>query len=101
MRIQARDLGSGIFAHRGRRGVHRDLGFIGLVGPHIARIFVGSNSKYLIPASAAFGAAFLLFADTIAKVTGVNGLPVGVICLMIGGPLFVFILVKQRKSAWA
>jgi len=77
------------------------IGFIGLVGPHVARIFVGSNNKYLIPASAAFGAAFLLIADTIAKVSGINGLPVGVICSMIGGPMFIIILVKQRKSAWA
>ena len=76
------------------------IGFIGLVGPHVARIFVGSNNKYLIPASAAFGAAFLLLADTIAKISGINGLPVGVICSMIGGPLFVIILIRQRKSAW-
>lgn len=76
------------------------IGFIGLVGPHVARIFVGSNNRYLIPASAAFGAAFVLLADTVAKVSGVNGLPVGVICSMIGGPLFIWILIKQRKSAW-
>ena len=76
------------------------IGFIGLVGPHIARIFVGSNNRYLIPASAMFGAAFILFADSIAKISGVNGLPVGVISSMIGGPLFIWILVKQRKSAW-
>jgi ABC-type Fe3+-siderophore transport system permease subunit len=77
------------------------IGFIGLVGPHVARIFVGSNNNYLIPASAAFGAAFLVLADTLAKVSGINGLPVGVICSMVGGPLFILILVRQRKSAWA
>ena len=71
------------------------------MGPHVARILVGSNNRYLIPASAAFGAAFIILADTVAKVSGPNGLPVGVICSMIGGPLFIWILVKQRKSAWA
>lgn len=76
------------------------IGFIGLVGPHVARIFVGSDNRYLIPASAAFGAAFVLLADTVAKVSGANGLPVGVICSMIGGPLFIWILVRQRRSAW-
>jgi ABC-type Fe3+-siderophore transport system permease subunit len=76
------------------------IGFIGLVGPQIARIFVGSNNKYLIPASMAFGAAFILIADTVAKVTGTNGLPVGVISSMVGGPLFLYILAKQKKSAW-
>jgi len=77
------------------------IGFIGLVGPHVARIFVGSNNRYLIPAAAAFGAAFITIADTIAKVSGPDGLPVGVISSMIGGPLFIYILVKQRRSAWA
>ena len=76
------------------------IGFIGLVGPHVARIFVGSNNRYLIPASAAFGAAFVILADTVAKVSGANGLPVGVICSMVGGPLFIWILIRQRKSAW-
>ena len=77
------------------------IGFIGLVGPHVARIFVGSDNRYLIPASAAFGAAFILLADTVAKVSGANGLPVGVISSMIGGPLFIWILIRLRKSAWA
>lgn len=76
------------------------IGFIGLVGPHVARIFVGSDNRYLIPASMAFGAAFMLTADTVAKVSGANGLPVGVISAIVGGPLFMYILVKQRRSAW-
>ena len=77
------------------------IGFIGLVGPHVARIFVGSNNRYLLPASASFGAAFIILADTLAKISGPNGLPVGVISSMIGGPLFIWILVRQRRSAWA
>jgi len=77
------------------------IGFVGLVGPHIARIFVGSESKYLIPASAAFGAAFLLIADCISRVSGTYGLPVGVISAIIGCPLFVIILVKMRSKEWA
>jgi len=76
------------------------IGFIGLVGPHVARIFVGSDNRYLIPAAAAFGSAFIILADTVAKVSGPDGLPVGVISSMVGGPLFIWILVRQRKSAW-
>ncbi len=76
------------------------IGFIGLVGPHVARIFVGSDNRYLISASAAFGSAFMLLADTVAKVSGTNGLPVGVISAMVGGPLFIYILIRQRRSAW-
>ena len=48
----------------------------------------------------AFGAAFMVLADTVAKVSGSNGLPVGVISAMVGGPLFMWILIKQRKNAW-
>lgn len=76
------------------------IGFVGLVAPHVARMFVGSNNRYLIPASAAFGVAFLLFADTVAKAAGTGNLPVGVISSLIGGPLFIFILIKMRKHAW-
>ena len=76
------------------------IGFIGLVGPHVARIFVGSANRYLIPASAAFGGMFVAFADTIAKVTGPDGLPVGIICSMIGGPLFVYILIRRSSKVW-
>ena len=76
------------------------IGFVGLVAPHVARIFVGSTNRYLIPASAAFGAAFLICADTIAKAVGNGVLPVGVISSLVGGPLFLYILVTQRKHAW-
>lgn len=77
------------------------IGFIGLVGPHIARIFTGSKNRYLLISSATFGAAFLILADTVAKVTGTSGLPVGVVCSLIGGPLFLWILIRQKKSTWS
>ena len=77
------------------------IGFVGLVGPHVARLFVGSESKHLLPAAAVFGGLFLLLANCIARVSGDYGLPVGVISAIIGCPLFIFILVKmRRKSAW-
>lgn len=76
------------------------IGFIGLVGPHIARIVVGSDNRFLIPASASIGALFLLFADSVAKVSGNLGLPVGVISALVGAPLFVAILIKNKKTAW-
>ena len=77
------------------------IGFVGLVGPHLARLFVGSDTKHLLPASAAFGGLFLLVANCIARVSGEYGLPVGVVSAIIGCPLFIVILVKmRRKSAW-
>lgn len=76
------------------------IGFVGLVCPHIVRMFIGPNSRYLLPASFVFGALFMVAIDSIAKVTGVNGLPVGVISALIGGPIFVYLLVKRRNSNW-
>ncbi len=76
------------------------IGFIGLVAPHVCRMFLGSNNKYLIPASAASGAMILLLADCLAKNVTMAGLPVGVITSLIGGPVFLLLLIKQRKSIW-
>ena len=64
------------------------------------RIFIGSNSRYLLPASAMFGGVLLMVLDVISKIVSWNGLPVGVICALIGGPMFIMVLIKQRKSAW-
>lgn len=76
------------------------IGFVGLVAPHIARLFVGSNNKILIPLSAIIGAVMLVGADCIVRMLP-NVLPVGVITALIGSPLFLYFLYKQRKnSAW-
>ena len=77
------------------------IGFIGLVAPHIVRIFIGSDNRYLIPASAAFGAVLLMIADLISRVIiAPTFLPVGVITAFIGCPLFLYLLIKQRRSMW-
>ncbi|AMK14226.1 iron ABC transporter permease protein [methanogenic archaeon mixed culture ISO4-G1] len=77
------------------------IGFIGLVCPHIARIFVGSDNRYLIPASAAFGAALLIISDIIGKsIFYPTTVQVGVITAFIGGPLFLYLIVRQKKEAW-
>ena len=77
------------------------IGFIGIVAPHIVRIFIGSDNRYLIPASAAFGALLLMVADLISRVIiAPTFLPVGVICAFIGCPVFLWLLIRQRRSMW-
>ena len=77
------------------------IGFVGLVAPHIVRIFLGSDNRYLIPASAAFGAVLLMVADLISRwVLAPTFLPVGVITSFIGCPLFLYLLIKSRNSIW-
>ncbi len=73
------------------------IGFVGLVAPQMVRIFLGSDNRYLIPASAAFGGFFLIACDCIGRVVGSTGVPVGVITAIIGSPLFLYLLVKRSK----
>ena len=77
------------------------IGFIGLVCPHICRMFIGSDNRYLIPASAAFGAMFLILADLVGRtIIAPTVLEVGVITAFIGGPMLLYLLVKQKKEVW-
>lgn len=76
------------------------IGFVGLVAPHIVRIFMGSDNRYLIPASGVMGALILAAADCIAIEITPTGLPVGVITSIIGGPIFIYILIKQHRRTW-
>ena len=80
-------------------GVTGTIGFMGLVAPHVARMFVGSNMKYLLPCSAACGAVILVCCDLVTK-TVVSGLPVGVITSIIGGPIFIILLIKGARKVW-
>lgn len=77
------------------------IGFIGLVSPHVVRIFLGSDNKYLIPASGLFGAALLLGADAVARtIIAPTILPVGIITAFIGGPLFLYLIMQRKKEVW-
>ncbi len=77
------------------------IGFIGLVSPHICRIIIGSDNRFLIPASGIFGAAFLLFADAVARtVIAPVIIPVGIITACAGGPLFLYLIINMKKRHW-
>lgn len=77
------------------------IGFIGLVCPHIVRLILGSDNRYLIPASAAFGAVLLTAADLVGRtVIAPDMIPVGVITSFIGGPLFLWLIIKKKKEVW-
>ncbi len=77
------------------------IGFVGLVCPHIARIVVGSDVKYLLPASGFFGSALLIAADIVGRsVFPSTALQVGVVTAFIGGPMFLWLIIRQKKEAW-
>jgi iron complex transport system permease protein len=74
------------------------IGFIGLIAPHIARLLVGRNYRYLMPLSAATGAILLLAADTMGRLMlSPNILPVGITTSLIGAPLLVVLLSREEK----
>jgi iron complex transport system permease protein len=78
------------------------IGFIGLICPHVARLFVGSDQRRLIPISAALGAGLLAIADAASRALSSEALaqtilPVGVLTGLIGGPFFLFLLWRDRR----
>lgn len=72
------------------------VGFIGIVVPHLVRLMVGSDHRVVLPAATLFGAAFLVLCDVLARtVMAPVEVPVGVITALIGGPFFLWLLVRQ------
>ena len=72
------------------------IGFIGLMAPHICRIIIGNDSKYLIPASALLGAVILLVSDTAARmILAPQEVPVGILLYLIGGVFFIWLISRK------
>ena len=72
------------------------IGFIGIIVPHLVRLMVGADHRLVLPASALFGAAFLVICDLAARtVMAPLEIPVGVVTALIGGPFFLWLLVKK------
>ena len=76
------------------------IGFVGLVIPHIVRLWVGSDYRIMLIASFLSGSTFLLICDVIARtVISPNELPIGVITGIVGGIVFIVLLTKSRKKS--
>ena len=75
------------------------IGFVGLMVPHMARMLIGGDHRRLIPFAALFGAAFLIAADTVARVAlAPLEIPVGVITALCGGPFFLWLLRRRGRA---
>ena len=75
------------------------IGFVGLIIPHIVRMIVGPDHRILLPSSALAGGIFMIFADTIARtIISPVEIPVGIITALSGGPFFIYLLRKKKKS---
>lgn len=77
------------------------IGFIGLVSPHITRMVIGGDHRFLLPASALVGALLLLAADTAARtILAPEILPVGIMTALLGVPFFVYLFMRRKKEFW-
>ena len=74
-----------------------NIGFVGLIVPHLMRLIVGSDHRVLLPAAGLFGGLFLVLSDTLARtVLAPRQLPVGVVTALLGVPLFLLLLNKAK-----
>ena len=80
------------------------IGFVGLVGPHLARLLVGHDQRRLLPVATATGAALLALADAASRLLAMERfagsvLPVGILTGLMGGPFFLLLLWQTRRRA--
>lgn len=86
-------IGSGV-------AVSGTIGFVGLVVPHVIRLLFGPDHRLLLPASALGGGAFLVLADIVSRmVLQPVQVQVGVVCALIGAPVFLLLVLKSRKES--
>lgn len=73
------------------------IGFVGLIVPHICRLLIGPDHRFLTPASFLFGGVFLTVCDTVARtIIAPTEIPVGIITALLGGPFFIWLLLTRR-----
>lgn len=75
------------------------IGFVGLLVPHAVRMLGGSDNRYVLPASALLGSIILTVADLIARTIAIpSEIPIGVVTALLGTPLFLYILIRDKKK---
>jgi iron complex transport system permease protein len=73
------------------------IGFVGLITPHVMRLIVGPDHRFLFPAAALAGAILLIWSDTLTR-TFTNDMPVGIITACFGAPFFIYLLRSRMKT---
>ncbi|MDZ5725082.1 iron ABC transporter permease [Acetobacterium sp. K1/6] len=76
------------------------VGWIGLIIPHVGRMLVGNDNKWLVPASMSLGACFVIFCDTLCRSITGGEIPLGIVTALIGGPFFIYLLKKTKGRSW-
>ena len=77
------------------------IGFVGLVAPHIARILLGSDNRYVIPAAALISTLLMLVSDTLCRMISIyDDIPVGAVLSLIGAPIFMYLILRRKSRVW-
>ena len=77
------------------------IGFVGLVTPHLARMLLGSDNRYVIPASALMSVLLMEVADVICRSVGTyDNMPVGAVLGLIGAPIFLYLIMRRNSRVW-
>ena len=76
------------------------VSWVGLVVPHLARMWVGPDHRVLLPVSFLLGAAYIIAVDTIARTATAGEIPLGVLTALIGAPAFFVLLRRNRDRIW-
>ena len=77
------------------------IGFIGLVAPHLTRLAIGGDNRYVLPVSGLLGAVLLISADLVARrIIAPVILPVGAVTAFMGAPLFLYMIMRRRREYW-
>lgn len=75
------------------------IGFIGLVAPHITRLIIGGDNRFIVPVSGVVGALLLSVSDVLAmNIISPVVIPIGVMTSFMGVPLFIYLIIKMRRS---
>ena len=74
------------------------IGFVGLVAPHLVRLLLGPDHRWLLPGSAIVGAILIIGSDMVARtILSPAELPIGIVMSAIGGPFFLWLLIQRRS----
>ncbi len=77
--------------------VSGQIGWVGLIVPHMARRITGSNATYSLPASMLFGATFLIIVDNVSRTATTAEIPIGILTAFIGAPFFLYLILKENR----
>ena len=77
------------------------IGFVGLVSPHITRMIIGSDHRFLLPGAALTGAVLVLLADTLGRTLwSPQVIPIGIVTSFIGVPFFFYLIMQRKREYW-